>query len=183
MAVKKRTKRSSLKRTNSVSGTKRHTYTPRRKSSRGRVGALSSTTELLLGSIAGAFASRTIAANMRPPMDPNDTDLRNYVGIVVGGALMYVGKNNKLLEGAALGAIAESATTLISNNWIPMFGGGAQMGAGLRYGVVNGGLRHGVVNGRRPNRRMLNGVQGGRPQNQPTLQAANNAARYNYDGY
>jgi len=141
----------------------------RRRSPRKRMGALPISVELIGGGVAGAFATRVISANMRPPVDSHDTDLRPYVGIALGLGLMYIGKSNKVLEGVAVGAVAESLTGLISNKFIPVFGAAgypqAQVG-GLQYGTVNGtgnrsGYQYGTVgahNRRLMNRRRLNGT-------------------------
>ena len=139
----------------SVVGTMKR-RSPRRRS----IGAIPASVELIAGGVAGSLATKTIVANMRPPMAMGDTDVRPFVGIMLGLGLMYVGKGNKAMEGAAVGAIAESAATMISNNWIPMFGqrtmGGFRHGAvgapnraGLNYGTVGAAHRRQLPMGRR----------------------------------
>ena len=92
----------------------------RRSPRRRRMGAMPASVELIAGGVAGSLATKTIVANMRPPMAMGDTDVRPFVGIVLGLGLMYVGKGNKAMEGAAVGAIAESAATMISTPSKPL---------------------------------------------------------------
>jgi hypothetical protein len=166
MATRRRKATPAKRRRKSTVGSVRHRMSPRRRSPR-KMGALPVSVELIGGSIAGAYASRVISANMRPPMNPADTDVRPLVTSAIGVAVMYLGKGNKVMEGAGLGMIAESITTLISSRFIPRFGGpNPGMGnVGYRNGVVgNVGYRYGTVGAhqrRLPyyNRgRMLNGT-------------------------
>lgn len=167
-AVKKTVKKRRRSPATKVSGMRRRSY------SRSKVGALPVSFELVGGSVIGAIANRVIMANMPPPYNPNDTDVRPYVGIALGLGLMYVGKGNKVMEGAALGSIGDSVANMISAKYIPIVGN-ASVGKfrngtvgsnsmGFQHGAIGvphrRQLRQGQMNGKRKRIMALNGIHG-----------------------
>ena len=180
-AKKKPTKR---RRSTTVSGMKRRSYS--RSRSRSKMGALPVSVELIGGSIAGAIANRVIMANMSGPVNPRDTDVRPYVWIALGLGLMYVGKGNKVMEGAALGSIGDSVANMISAMYIPQFGNPNGIG-GFKANTIGGnsqGFQNNVIGA--GHHRMLqggNGKMGNKRRRQLALNGINgNNDRMGYDG-
>jgi len=120
MAAKKRAKRRSpRKRMGAVSGATKHRTKHKTTSRRRRVGAINPTAEIILGAIAGSFATRVIEKNLPAPTDASKTDLRPYIGLVVGAAAEFFGKKNLLVRSMGIGALVEGARSIIQDKYIP----------------------------------------------------------------
>ena len=180
MAAKKKT---TTKRRRSTTSSKVSGMRRRRSSSRSKMGALPVSVELIGGSVIGAIANRVIMANMAAPYNPNDTDVRPYVGIALGLGLMYVGKGNKVMEGAALGSIGDSVANMISAKYIPEFG--ATRIAGFKSNTIAGnsqGFQNNAI-GVGHHRMLQNNRMGKGKRNRLALNGINgNGERIGYDG-
>lgn len=95
-----------------------HTKKKTRKSySRRKVGAISSTGEIILGAVAGGIATRIIAQNIPAPTS-GGSDYRPYIGLVLGAGAEYFGKKNLLIRSMGIGAIVESSRAIITDGML-----------------------------------------------------------------
>lgn len=109
----------------------------RRKTTRSKVGAVSATTEILLGAVAGSFVTRLVMKNLPAPKTATSTDYRPYTGLALGAAAEYFGKKNLLVRSMGIGAIVEGARAVIKDNYIPKVIGANR----LPYTAGNGTMK------------------------------------------
>jgi hypothetical protein len=164
MATKKRrTKRKATHKNRRVGAV--HTMAAKRRSSpRRKVGAINTTTEIILGAIAGAFVTRVIEKNLPAPKDAKGTDFRPYTGLVVGAAAEFFGKKNLLIRSMGIGALVEGARSIIDDKYIPSFTNKAVKGlpytTGMTTRMINAPRRIRTLAGT-SNTGGLAGVKGG----------------------
>jgi hypothetical protein len=94
-----------------------HAKPATKRRSHKKVGAISTSTEIVLGAIGGAIATRIIQQNIPGPT-AGGSDYRPYTGLVIGAAAEFLGKKNLLIRSMGIGALVEGSRSLITDQML-----------------------------------------------------------------